>query len=123
MKLHAERSDDVQVVTGYGPGWVAIDKQEHRTSLLLSSQGLLQDWNCPNFAALTPAHFEALAAHDVELVLFGSGRQLRFVPPAWLRPLMEKRIGLETMDSQAACRTYNVLAMEGRKVLAALVLE
>jgi uncharacterized protein len=57
------------------------------------------------------------------LVIFGSGARLRFPPPAWLQALMRQRIGIETMDTQAACRTYNILAGEGRSVLAALVIE
>ena len=58
-----------------------------------------------------------------ELVVFGSGSKLRFAPPALLRGLMARRIGVETMDTQAACRTYNILASEGRNVVAALILE
>ena len=58
-----------------------------------------------------------------ELVIFGSGQRLRFVAPALLRPLIERRVGVETMDTAAACRTYNVLASEGRAVVAALLLE
>lgn len=122
MKFRAD-VPDVQVITGYGPGWLAVDKQEHRSSLLISARGLLQPWNCARFTELTPQHFEQLATQDTELVIFGSGASLRFVHPAWLQPLMRRRIGLETMDTHAACRTYNVLAMEGRNVLAALLLE
>lgn len=121
MKFHADRSD-AQMVTGYGPGWVAVDKQNQHSSLLIGSRGLLRPWNCTSFSDLTAAHFAELAELDVEMIIFGSGAQLRFVHPAWLQPLMEKRIGLETMDTQAACRTYNVLAGEGRNVVAALVL-
>jgi len=56
-------------------------------------------------------------------VIFGSGSRIRFPQPAWLAPLIERRIGLETMDTQAACRTYNILSGEGRKVVAALLIE
>lgn len=121
MKFHADRPD-VQVITGYGPGWLAVDKQEQRSSLLVGSRGLLQPWPCSSFETLTAEHLETLAIHAPELIIFGSGTQLRFVHPAWLRPLLEQRIGFETMDTQAACRTYNVLALEGRNVLAALLL-
>ena len=122
MQLHADRSD-VQMVTGYGPGWIAVDKKEHTGSILLGASGFLRPWNCPNFEALTPQHFEELAALNAELIIFGSGNKIRFVHPSWLQPLMQKRIGLETMDTHAACRTYNVLAAEGRNVIAALFLE
>jgi uncharacterized protein len=72
---------------------------------------------------LGPEHFAQLAELDVELVIFGSGERLRFPKPEWQTGLMERRIGLETMDTQAACRTYNILAGEGRKVAAVLLIE
>ena len=71
-------------------------------------------------AELTPAHFERIAALRPEVVIFGSGPKLQFVAPALQRALLELRIGVETMDTAAACRTYNVLASERRRVLAAL---
>ena len=81
----------------------------------------LWPWPADAFTALTEAHFEALAALAPELVIFGSGSRIRFVRPALLRPLTERRIGVETMDTAAACRTYNVLLAEGRRVAAALI--
>ena len=122
MQLHADRSD-VQMVTGYGPSWIAINKQEHRNNLLLGSSGFLRPWNCSRFEDLTAAHFAELAELNAEVIIFGSGKSIRFVHPSWLQPLMQKRIGLETMDTHAACRTYNVLAGEVRNVIAALLLE
>ena len=73
------------------------------------------------------AHGAGLAAPqigvDLQVVIFGSGSRIRFPRPAWLAPLAARRIGLETMDTAAACRTYNILAQEGRTVAAALLLE
>ena len=121
MKFQADKSD-AQNITGYGPGWIAVDRQNHETSLLVGSQGLLQVWNCTRFEDLTAEHFEELAKLDAEVIIFGSGSKNRFPPVAWLKPLMVKRMGLETMDTASACRTYNVLAGEGRNVIAALLL-
>ena len=118
MKLQPDTSS-VQSVSGYGDGWIAVAGERIETSLVLSSRGQRFDWRCASFAALTPGHFEQLAALDAELVIFGSGEQLRFAPAAWLAPLMHRRIGVETMDTRAACRTYNILAAEGRKVVLA----
>ena len=75
------------------------------------------------FAALDESHFTALVALSPELVIFGSGHLIRFVRPALLHALIDRRIGVETMDTAAACRTYNVLLAEGRSVLAALLFE
>jgi uncharacterized protein len=113
----------VQTITSYGAGWFALRGDKFTRSLVLGSKGQRIEWNVSRFEDLTPAHFEQLATMDAELVIFGSGTKLRFVPPAWLQALMKQRIGMETMDTQAACRTYNVLASEGRSVIAALLLE
>ena len=121
MKFQADKSD-AQTITGYGPGWIAVDKQNHETSLLVGARGLLTEWNCARFEDLTAEHFEELAKLDAEVVLLGSGSKNRFPPVAWLKPLIAKRIGLESMDTASACRTYNVLASEGRNVVAALLL-
>ncbi len=125
MKLHADRPDGPSI-TAYGPGWVAVDGQRQAHSLVLSSSGALQDWHCDRFEDLSAAHFERLGELDgeaPELVVFGSGARLRFVRPALLQGLMARRIGVETMDTSAACRTYNILAGEGRRVVAALLIE
>jgi len=92
-------------------------------SVIIGSRGELIDWHCGRFEDLSSEHFDQLASYHPELVLFGSGSRLRFPPPAFLRTLMAQRIGLETMDTLAACRTYNILAGEGRHVMAALLIE
>ncbi len=122
LKLQPDRID-VPTISGYGPGWVAVNGERTTQSLLMSARGLRQAWPCEQFEALDASHFAMLAALDAELIVFGSGSRLRFVPTAWLAPLMARRVGFETMDTQAACRTYNILAGEGRHVLAALLLE
>jgi uncharacterized protein len=122
MKLEADHFD-VQTILGYGSGWVGVQGEKISHSVILSSQGERVDWRCERFEDLTEAHFAQLAEFDAELIIFGSGSRLRFPPAAWLQPLMAKRIGLETMDTGAACRTYNILAGEGRRVAVALVLD
>ncbi|MES2512160.1 MAG: Mth938-like domain-containing protein [Pseudomonadota bacterium] len=126
MKLQPDRLD-VQSILGYGPGWVGLgsngvaEKIEH--SIVIGSRGEKFEWKCARFEDLTEAHFALLAETQPELVIFGSGTRLRFPPPAYMKVLMQKRIGLETMDTLAACRTYNILAGEGRQVIAALLIE
>ena len=122
MKIQPDKST-VQSITGYGPGWIAVAGERIGTSVVVSSTGQRLAWDCRNFADLTAGHFSLLAGLDAELVIFGSGSRIHFPPPAWLTPLMARRIGLETMDTPAACRTYNILAGEGRIVVAALVIE
>jgi uncharacterized protein len=122
MKLQPDKST-VQSITGYGAGWIAVDGERINSSIVISSSGLRQAWNCNSFAELTADHFAGLATIDAELVVFGSGERIHFPPGAWMAALMGKRIGLETMDTRAACRTYNILAGEGRRVVAALLIE
>lgn len=125
MKLHADNVD-TRSITAYGEGWIAVNGQRHTQSLVLTSSGQLAHWPCSRFEDLTVAHFSTLTSampEAPELVIFGSGSKLRFVPPALLSGLIAQRIGVETMDTAAACRTYNILAGEGRRVVAALLME
>lgn len=122
MKLQPDRSD-AQAISGYGPGWVGIDGEKITHSVVVSSAGQRIEWGCSRFEDLRAEHFALLAELDAEVVIFGSGTRIRFPQAAWLRPLMSRQIGLETMDTAAACRTYNILAQEGRRCAAALLLE
>ena len=126
MKLQPDRLD-VQSILGYGPGWVGLGSngvaEKIERSIVIGSRGEKFDWNCARFEELTEEHFAMLATTQPELVIFGSGARLRFAPPAFMRALMQRRIGIETMDTLAACRTYNILAGEGRQVIAALLIE
>ena len=126
MKLQPDRLD-VQSILAYGAGWVGLGNngvaEKIDYSVVIGSRGEKLPWDCQRFEQLTAEHFALLAGMKPELVIFGSGARLRFPPPAFLRGLMERRIGLETMDTLAACRTYNILAGEGRHVVAALLIE
>ena len=123
MKLHADRIAGENAIARYGVEGVAVNGVEHRHSVVVPWQGAVVRWPVDAFAALTAEHFATLAALGPELVIFGSGARLRFPPAATLRSLIERRIGVETMDTAAACRTYNVLLAEGRSVVAALLFE
>ena len=126
MKLQPDRLD-VQSILAYGAGWVGLGNngvaEKIDYSIVIGSRGEKLPWNCKSFEQLNAEHFAMLADMKPELVIFGSGTKLRFPPPAFLRSLMTHRIGLETMDTLAACRTYNILAGEGRHVVAALLID
>jgi uncharacterized protein len=121
MKLQPD-STQGPTLTGYGEGWVAVNGEKVLTNVLISSMGHRLHWDCESFEQLDASHFAPLLDWNAELVLFGSGPRIRFPKPQWLASLYARRIGVETMDTQAACRTYNFLAGEGRKVIAALLL-
>ena len=122
MKFQPD-SIGVQSISGYGDDWVGVGQEKISVSFVMSSRGERFMWNCAAFEDLTAEHFLKLAELKTELVIFGSGQKIRFPKPAWIRPLIERQTGIETMDVQAACRTYNILASEGRHVALALLIE
>lgn len=122
MKLHTTSAGTHKVFTAYGPGFVAVNGERHSAPLIVLPERVLA-WDAATFDSLAEAHFELIVELAPEVVLLGTGAALRFPPPSLLRPLMRARIGLETMDTQAACRTYNILVAEGRSVAAALLLD
>ncbi|AIO67085.1 Mth938-like domain-containing protein [Burkholderia oklahomensis] len=123
MKLHQDPSNTLNTVTGYGPDYVDINLQRHESSVIVLPGAPVVEWPVASFDALTPELFAMLLEPQPELVIFGSGARLRFPHPSLTALLTAQRIGVETMDFQAACRTYNILMAEGRKVAAALLIE
>jgi len=130
VKLQAERFEGSNAISRHGPDGVIVDNVAWTASVLVPWKGLVEAWPVATFSELTAEHFARIARigdltgeRAPELVIFGSGPRIRFPAPALLRPLIDKRIGVETMDTAAACRTYNVLLGEGRAVVAALLFE
>lgn len=122
MKLQPDRIEGVNVITGLLPDAVSVNGVTHRQGIVIPWLGDITPWGAAGFEGLAITDFDRLAELQPELVIFGSGPRIRFVAPGLLRNLMARRIGIETMDTAAACRTYNVLAGENRKVVAALLL-
>jgi len=110
------------LISGYGDDHVLVNGERHTGSLLVTADRLLP-WAAASFEALALAHFEALVALGPDLVLLCTGARLRFPAAALTAPLVRAGIGLEVMDLRAACRTYNVLRAEERRVAAALLFE
>jgi len=123
VKLHATPVGHLNTVTAYGDGYVRVNDERHETSVIIRPEGSVCDWPVTRFETLDAIHFASLLEYRPELVVFGSGVRLRFPHPRLTRALGERGIGLETMDLFAACRTYNILMAEGRKVVAALLIE
>jgi len=123
MKLHLEQRGVQNTVTGYGEGYIEINRQRYEASLVLLPDHIAADWVRGGFAALEEADLRRLLDFSPELVLLGTGPRQRFPRPALLRPLIEARVGFEVMDLQAACRTFNILVGEGRRVAAALLFD
>lgn len=122
MKLHLTTSEDKHLISGYGSDWVQIAQLRHKKSLLVLPEQIITDWGSNNISNLTEEHFENIAALKPEVVLLGTGARLCFPHPRLWRCLADAGIGMECMDTGAACRTYNILMAEGRRVAAALIL-
>ena len=122
MKLQTAQTEGQNVVTAYGDDYVSVNAVRHTSNLIVFPDRIIPGWTSATFATLVLADFELLAALDSEIILLGTGKQLRFPRPELMQPLIEAQKGLEVMDMPAACRTFNVLISEGRKVAAALLL-
>ena len=123
MKLQSDPHSGANTITGYGDGYVEINKTPYAHAVVLSSDGAISEWSAQTFDDLKAGHFSQLVDLKPELILIGTGSRQRFPKPELLKALIDAKIGFEIMDSQAACRTYNILVGEGRQVLLALIVE
>ena len=122
MKLHASLPSGVNTITGYGEGYVMVNG-ERRDSSVVVLPDRIESWQVSQFEGLTESDFVFLKNLGAEIVLLGTGSRQRFPHPRLTAALAQAGIGLEVMDVQAACRTYNILVAEERKVAAALLFE
>ncbi|NMF88303.1 Mth938-like domain-containing protein [Aromatoleum petrolei] len=123
MKLNLQQTADLNVLTGYGTDHLMINKERHDGNALVAADRIVAGWAPGGFDALSADDFAMVCEMRPEVVLIGTGSRQRFPAPQVLRPLIEARIGFEIMDLPAACRTYNILAAEGRSVVAALLFD
>ncbi len=122
MKFQPDTLAGTNAITRFEETRLWVGATLYKASVLVPWRGVVLPWAPAAASDLAAAHLEQILALQPELVIYGSGTRLVFPPPALARVLFERRIGLETMDTAAACRTYNVLAAEGRPVVAALIL-
>jgi uncharacterized protein len=121
MKIERDLPEGRNTFTGYGDGYVEVNGARHTSSLVVSGDRLVTDWPATSVASLSADHLAAILELKPEIVLLGSGKSFRFPEPARVAPLYKAGIGVEVMDTPAACRTYNILLGEGRNVVAALI--
>jgi uncharacterized protein len=120
VKLHLSSAAGLNAFTGYGDGYVLVNGERHEASVIVLPDRVLP-WAVAGFDELAEENFSGLAGMGLEVVLLGTGRALRFPHPRLTRALASARTGLEVMDTQAACRTFNILVAEERRVAAALL--
>ena len=121
MKLLLDSPGDANHITAYGEGYVDVRSKRLTGSVLLTRDRLVNDWAPEGVHDLKAEHLEGILELQPEVVLLGTGKRQQFPPTAVIAPLVKAGIGFEIMDTAAACRTYNVLLSEGRRVAAALL--
>ena len=122
MKIEREQAEGKNLFSGYGEGYVEVNGKRYGASLVVAPTRLIADWPATSVDDLTADHLAAIVELKPQVVLLGTGATFRFPEPSRLAPLHKLGLGVEVMDTPAACRTYNILLGEGREVVAALIL-
>jgi uncharacterized protein len=122
LALHLQTNTHQRLFSGHGAGYVAVNGSRFEQAIVVMADHVLTDWNATDFASLTPAHFEYFLALKPEVILLGTGAKQQFAHPNLYLALINAGISIEFMDTPAACRTYNILVAEDRKVVAAVLL-
>jgi len=123
LKLHPDPLTTLNTVTAYGPGFIEINSVRFNTSVYLTADQPPTEWTGGGFEALRMEDFSNLLTDRPEVVLLGTGARQRFPHPKLSAPLAQAHVGFEVMNTQAACRTFNILVAEGRRVVAVLLLD
>jgi uncharacterized protein len=120
VKLHVSGPGNRNAITAYGEGYVVVNGRRHESSVIVLPDAIVP-WDVSEFTTITADDFEKLKTLDAEILLLGTGPKQRFPHPRLTAPLAAAGIGVEVMDLKAACRTFNILVAEERKVAAALL--
>jgi uncharacterized protein len=122
LKLHLSKPVEKNIFSGYGAGYVVVNKKRYENSMITMPDKIIENWQASTVEKLTEENFKLLIPYEPEIILLGTGTTLRFPSPLVTKNLLESKIGIEVMDTNAACRTYNILMAEGRNVAAALLI-
>jgi uncharacterized protein len=122
VKFHLNRAEG-NVFTGHGPGFVRLGIVDYRENVVVTPDHIIVGWAANGFDALAAQDFAVIADLKPEVALLGTGATIRFPHPRLTRALTDAGIGLEVMDTPAACRTFNILAAEGRRVAVGIMID
>lgn len=122
MKLHLANFDQQNVFSGYGEGYVMINKIRHEQNLIVLPDEIIEQWPVESATTLSLDDFDSVLLRKPEIILLGTGTQLNFPDYSLMAKIIQSGVGFEVMDTQAACRTYNILVEEDRQVAAAIIL-
>jgi len=122
LKLHLANFDQQNVFSGYGEGYVMINKMRYDDNMIVMPDQLIKPWSVETVDQLELEHFNPVLQHKPEIILLGTGARIHFPDYALIARIIQSGVGFEVMDTQAACRTYNILIEEGRQIAAAILL-
>ena len=122
MKVSLDTGTASYLIKGYSAGRVQVNETDYTQPLIVMPEALVPDWHAAPVTELTADHFEAVREYAPEILLLGTGRQQNFPPARLMAEVSRRGMGLEVMDTAAACRTFNVLMSEDRRVAAALMM-
>ena len=123
MKFAEDHNSSRYKISGYDNASIGINGLPHDFALVLSPMELITDWSPKTYADLRAEHLDPFYLLNAEIILLGTGQKQIFPPPEILRRFAQEQVGFEIMDTQAACRTFNILMAEGRNVVAGLFIE
>ena len=121
MKLHLAERGNTKLFTAHGADYVMVNGERFDRNIAVLAEEVRNDWPAAGFDELGEAHFAYFLALKPDVLLLGTGARQRFPHPRLYRALTDAGIGVECMNTPAACRTYNILVAEGRKVVAAIL--
>ncbi len=122
MKVSLDTGTATYLIKAYSPGRIQVNETDYTRPLIIMPDALVPDWAAPPVGELSVEHFDAVSDYGPEILLLGTGREQAFPPARLLADAGRRGMGLEVMDTAAACRTYNVLMSEDRRVAAALMM-
>lgn len=122
MKLSLDDTSATYTIRAYETGRVIINEHTLTHSVIVLPEQLIPDWPPQSVEQLTAEHVDQLVALEPAIILLGTGAHIRFPHPRLTHGALRRGIGFEVMDTAAACRTYNIIAAEGRRVAAALMM-
>ena len=123
MKLHLSDQAGLNIFSGYGEGYVAVNQMRYTSNMIVLPNRIIENWQASSVDSLGVEHLDPLLVMQPEIILLGTGSILRFPAASLMRTILSRGIGFEVMDTQATCRTYNILSSEGRHVAAAILIQ
>lgn len=123
MIISEDKSQGIYFIKAYSPGKITVNNTTFTMSLIITANTLVTDWPPQTLEQLQPSHFNPIITLNPEIILLGTGIKFKRPPANLLAPLYEHNLGVECMDTGAACRTFTALSAEKRNVVAALLIE